>query len=459
MALKKNPGQTLTNAFKGLRDVIPPKVLAKLGFTITKQANPNDVVPTALSAAVLESSCQTDRTDERSKEVLTVGGTSATFVGQQITDDLQVATVTENWGAAPTITATATTVSGSVEDDGTSKMARIVEAPSVLPLYSYTAEKVRWPLPELFYVGVASTTVEATTTGAAAAPSLTGSQIRITDAQRDAFNKRTTTTTLGTITDGTTYTGKEHVTDFGGAVVDNVQSKEAAGTLTVDFRTVRAKSVPLGDGKFFVEYQKLPSGSWPTLTKTEWDDFAQRMLVTTTQVVAVGTVTSSNAAGILTTENQLDDLHTLKVIEQYSIISASNIPIDQVIPVSVEVSVPDWFTSGPTQVDATSGIVARRGTSYETESKNGKFPGTLTRSFSAAIPSAPAGTYLNFNILQVQTAEDYASSGDDQYAEILYYNEPNHIVAEPTGAAYIVGVQVQQHHHLWVLEVLTVDLS
>lgn len=373
--------------------------------------------------------------------------------GKETTELKQVATVVRTLETAGTAATSPTAlVSVKVENLGNGMQVQETKTiPSTLTLPEYIAEKRRL-LPELFFVGTADTTVETTAAGSAAAPTLTGNQLRVQDKQLDEFTHRTSTTTGGTVADATSFTGKEHISQFGGGIVDNVQTKAAANTLTTDFRTVEAESVPLGDGKFLVREKKLPSGSWPVLTETEWDEFAQKLLTTTKQFVAVGTVTPGLSAGVLTEEKQYDDLHTLKIVSQY----AGGVPSTQTIPVVVEVSVPDWFTTAPTQKDAVSGYAKDRGADYATQSKHGKFPGTLTREFSNSIPSAPAGTYLNFEVISSQEAEDYAVSGTDQYAKILYYNIPNHIATEPTGD-FIVGFQVQQHKHLWVAETLEVS--
>lgn len=233
------------------------------------------------------------------------------------------------------------------------------------------------------------------------------------------------------------------------------------GTLSGAFGTLSAerKTDQVGESREIITSLPNPGGGivFPVLTEKKWDEFAQAILTITKQVVPQGSVTPGNSNGILTEVQPIDKYHDLKVTSQFGTGSPAPLPPEQIIPMSVEIATPEWFTAGPTQVTATGGYVVDVGMSYSTESTHGKFAGTLTKTFFNSIPTAPSGTYLNFQPVSVRVATAYGVSGDADYAKINYYEEPNHIPAAPSGP-YILDSQCQQHGPVWVRETITIML-
>lgn len=227
------------------------------------------------------------------------------------------------------------------------------------------------------------------------------------------------------------------------------------GTIVGAFGTLQAERRTNEAGQSEQIIRKIPdvvATPFPVLTDYEWDDFAQAFIKVHKQIVEAGTTTPGITSGVLTEVKPYDKFHELKIVSQYN-----TSPADQTIPILVEVSTPDWFTSGPTQEDATSGYTTERGESYATKKKHGHFTAVLTRKFSNAIASAPSGTALKFTPVASRTGTPYFNIGTEPYCKILYYDIPENIGTEPTGD-FLVGVQSQPHRMKWVQEYITVTI-
>lgn len=458
MGLLKNKGQLLVNTFKGLweRPDVPHKVRARLGAIVTVQANPNDATPDALTSTLLESRVETNRTDEVVKTNSSLGGPTATFAGQKITSLLQLGTVTETFSSTASISPDALTVDGSTEDLGNGKFfASQTEVGSVLPLHKYESLQESL-LPAVFRVSVPTTITEITDIGSASQLTLTGNQTEAVQQELNAFHRRTTIKDIGAVVDGTVFTGLEHVSQYGGGIVAVSQTKAGSNALSLDFKTVEARSVALGDGTFVVDQKELVGSAWPVLTKTEWDPFIRAFVQIQTQVIAFGTGTTSLSGSTIHEVAPIDDLHDLQVIT--TIVGGT--PAGYTIPTLVYIQfLPAWFTSGPTQVDATSGAIADHALAYVMATKRGAFAGTIARSFSTSAPSFPSGTLLRFNESATDAVISDTNTGAYQYARTTVLRTPMHVSAEPSGS-HLYAVQTHEGKYgLFVTDVTTIDIT
>jgi hypothetical protein len=265
-------------------------------------------------------------------------------------------------------------------------------------------------------------------------------------AQQDVSNYSSRTTL-------TTYQNDERAQ---GAISTTTNAIEAAASgvppsVSRTFGVLSVKSIARTAEEAEVETTSV-STPFPILTEYELDDFAQEVVKITKQVVQAGTTTGGISAGVLTEVKPIDELYELKIVSQYP-----SLPSAQPIAVTASVSIPPWFTSGPTLESASSGYTADQGVSYALESEHGEFPAVLHRVFSTGIPSAPSGTILNFTPVESHTDTPYSNTGTEPYCKILHYDLPNHIAARPSGD-YILSIQAQPHRMLWVQEYIVVTL-
>jgi hypothetical protein len=109
-------------------------------------------------------------------------------------------------------------------------------------------------------------------------------------------------------------TGKQMVTQFGGAVVDTVKESVPADTdITPDFRTLQAEVTPEDTSKSILQTVELPNDeNWPVLTSIQNGPFNERIIVTS-QVVPVDTPLPANTGSIIYESEAVDrwrSIHT-----------------------------------------------------------------------------------------------------------------------------------------------------
>jgi hypothetical protein len=106
---------------------------------------------------------------------------------------------------------------------------------------------------------------------------------------------------------GPELTGKQMVTQFGGAVVDTKKQTVVAGTsIAPDFRTLQAEVSPEDTSKSVLQTVELPANeSWPTLTSIQNGPFNERIIVTS-QVVPVDTPLPANTGSIIYESEAID---------------------------------------------------------------------------------------------------------------------------------------------------------
>lgn len=121
----KDRGNELYNRWVGGENAIPVRFLAKMQRVMTKQAVPNDVVPTPLSDTVVESSIETGRIGERVlTQVQKVAG-DVVLTGAQNYADRTLGTVTETMRTgAQSADAGLLVVESEVEDLGNGQTLR-----------------------------------------------------------------------------------------------------------------------------------------------------------------------------------------------------------------------------------------------------------------------------------------------------------------------------------------------
>lgn len=386
-AEKKNVGQTLTNVYKGFWEAIPSKVRNKLGFTRTIQARPNEDAPDAVTTTLIESKVETDRTNERVKTNTTLGSATASFAGQVVTGDKQLGTVMETWDAAPTISVTALTESGEVEDYGNNKLARVV---TVAEVFDEKVERVEIPLlvPEQFLSAVPITTTEVTAAGTSTSISLGTGEFSQEKRRVDATKVRTTTRSRGAIGAEQTLSGKKLTTEFGGGVLNVTQTFDET-TISIDQGLMVVNSVvnALGDGLFHKISEQLEDASWPILVGTKVDEETGIVVSYTKQVVAAGS-TGGVAGNVYTEITPLDKWRSLKVISQIS----GGLPADEVVE---NITIPDFNFPAELEsaefytAEATSGTKQTADVALAVELKQlrGPFTGKLTRKYSMGPPT------------------------------------------------------------------------
>lgn len=202
-------------------------------------------------------------------------------------------------------------------------------------------------------------------------------------------------------------------------------------------------------------YETLPG---PILSETKWSNFFQAITLATKQLCANGTVTSGIISNVLTEQQPTDNSNVvLKLVSSIP----SGTPAAYTMPVTVEVSIPPWFTTPPTVETAISGAQEDIGLGYAQERKQGKFQGTMTRKFFTTIPSFPTDhPLLQFVVNNEDDTYPYFNTGDYQYASVRVLRIPENIGNALPAGTYIFEVQTNPADMgYWVQEELLVALS
>ena len=144
-------------------------------------------------------------------------------------------------------------------------------------------------IPEKFRVGIPQTTSEQIVEGLAEQPTLTGSQLSITEDQINPDVKLVRTVSRDKPSDRITLTGSQ---SYVGGTTSISEETFSSNILQADsgYLIQESRVTPLGDGSCVKETIKV--NSWPTLLSGEWDDLLDGVSVKKQEVI---TSTTANA--------------------------------------------------------------------------------------------------------------------------------------------------------------------
>lgn len=169
-----------------------------------------------------------------------------------------------------------------------------IEITKTIPsVFAATSSTVEIPdlIPPEFRANFPLTTTEVSSAGTAANPASLGTgDIRKTEAQIDAFVKRVTTASRGSITFPATLELHETTTEYGGGDLEILVTIDDA-PLTIDegLLIVDSQAKPLGGGLYLRITKQLDAAEWPVLESELYDEEMRVGYSRTEQVVDAGT--------------------------------------------------------------------------------------------------------------------------------------------------------------------------
>ena len=346
-------------------DVTPEKFRALIPTTTSSEVLVGTVALPSLSVGDLSKS-EGQLTVFKKKTATTARAAVSlpvTITQKKTTPEGQVATVSETLCAEgdPSATASAT-VSFETEKLGDGRMVETVQTlPDVFPQASFSAER-HDPFARSFVAlgtMLPITSVEATSEGTAAAPTLGTEDISKSEQQVTKFKKRTSTKSRATGTLPISTTGLDTTSAYGGGVVGVIETLKDSGgfTVTPDYKTVSANVDPIGDGRFVEKVTQLPEeDEWPTLTEYEYipeiDAFIkiEKTFVKKSEENTPSRTGGTSEADLVVTEfKDHDKWRSIKIVSTFpnSIIGSSRTFIK-----SIQYSVPDEIVSAPVLIKA-----------------------------------------------------------------------------------------------------------
>lgn len=270
-----------------------------------------------------------------------------------------------------------------------------------------------------------------------------------------AASNATNISFFATGTTPTTWSHSSEITFFETLYTDDGVDKEAWGGNTAKVEALVHPSNPPPTGAFKVleasqeqidsftalQSQKyLVDAAFPILTETKYDHFSRSIITITKQIVPPGSVTSSVVGGVLTEQQPLDKYRIVKIVSSVQ----DGTPATVTYPATVSVNIPPWFTSNPAIATAVSGALEDIGLGFAMQRKDGKFQGTMTRSFYTSMPPFPSDhPLLQFTIDNEDDTYPYFNTGDFQYAVVRVLRIPENIGSSLPSGTYIFEVQVQ----------------
>lgn len=367
---------------KEIADRVPPDFGALI--PVTEEAHIEDGSPSMPSLGTGELMRREEEETVLTKRV-TVRKRDVTGLPKQLVDyetdrDKLVVTVTRTWdlevnfSLPPTPTATED-YEYKVLGDGTAILTQRTKDVFPGPVYGISVENL---IPAMFRAFIPTFSSDITSTGTAnPTPTLTTGELRHEEQQVDAFNKRTKSVSLGSITPGTSFTNQETTEDYGGGVLDVILTIDTTGTMTIDTGpfVVSSQLVNLGNG-YEIKTTRVLQGmspSWPVLTEYDQDPETQSLITTTYQVVDASSVSAPSIVnGVLTRFKKIDVWRSLMIVETYSLPAAYD---EQRFMAHQFPSLWDWHTynystacgpTGPIRQGFSTMVQARLHISYTT---------------------------------------------------------------------------------------------
>jgi hypothetical protein len=248
------PGPGLVTLKKGSAGSIPPKFQAARQVSVTKTTVAASTIPDDTTSTIVESSVEQASVAKALKTNSVLDTNLVTLVGNRVTPQQQVASVSESMvptgGGSDTLSPDALTIEGSVEVLGNGQsVVTQVQAPSLFAENIYTADRPD-PVPDKFKVAVPTTTTSDVEAGTAAAPTLGIGDLSKSEEQITVFKKRKRTTSrtntnpvtlssnkltpqqqLGSVTETYDPTGTQAIAPSGLVVEANLEALGDGSTL------------------------------------------------------------------------------------------------------------------------------------------------------------------------------------------------------------------------------------
>jgi hypothetical protein len=237
---------------------------------------------------------------------------SASLGGKQVTNDLQVADVTETIVPdGTTITTSALTVDGSVESLGNGQsVQRVITSPELFTAKSFSVERPD-VVPDKFRVAVPTSTTEERIAGVADTPDLVESELAATEQQENVHVKRVRKTKRDPVSLPVSLTQKATANNKQLATV--TETYKVGDTTETPSATVDIESQALGDGTYVVTKTEVPEVFDERVFGVEISDplpdrFRSAVPTTTTEVTVAGTAVAPTLTGseISATEQQVN---------------------------------------------------------------------------------------------------------------------------------------------------------
>jgi hypothetical protein len=246
-----------------------------------------------------------------------IGALPITITGQKETNqNKQVVTVSMKL----CVDSTTPTVPTALIDVDFKKLGNglAIEITKTIPsVFAATAATVEIPdlIPPEFRAAFPLTTTEASSAGTAAnPPSLSTGDIRKTEAQIDAFVKRVTTASRGTISFPATLTLHETTTEFGGGDLKILVTINNS-PLTIDegLLVVSSEAKPLGGGLYLRVTKSLNDTAWPIIASDLFDEEMRVQYPREEQVVDAGTAADTSTDGVVEEVKGLDLWRSIRI--------------------------------------------------------------------------------------------------------------------------------------------------
>jgi len=242
---------TLSIRKLGNIDLIPAKFRANQ----TTSTSENIVAPTAaldsLTGGVVESQvAQTSKTKAK-KSTVSLTGATTSLTSKKLTDNSQVATVTETLidtgGSDDSLTGSATIVEASIDALGNGKSVKsVATVDSVFGEQTYSSERPD-VLPQKFRVAIPTLATSSVEAGTAAAPTLATGELSKTEEQVTAFKKRKRASVRASAS-GAILTGKKVTAQGQVATVTESYDPNGTQTITATATIIEGGIEALGDG-------------------------------------------------------------------------------------------------------------------------------------------------------------------------------------------------------------------
>ena len=315
------PGPGLVTKKKGSANSIPAKFQAARQVTVTKSTVAANIEPTDTSSTIVESSVEQATVAKAQKIDSVLDSTIVTLVGNKVTPQQQLATVSEKMvptgGGLDSLSVDALTIEGVVENLGNGQsVVTQIQAPSLFTEQTYATEKPLWGIPMKFKVAnpplkdshvVAGTVSANDVTLAAADMDKTAEQVT-------AYKKKITASSMSPrdVSLVGTQTGVWGVESISESLLNNPPSTLAASGA---YKTKEDSVDPIGDGRAVRKTVTFPT-SPGTLTEYRSDE-------TTGIVVKLEkTLVSANPTLPVLSTNQRVDVQPIDVWNSIQIVSS-----------------------------------------------------------------------------------------------------------------------------------------
>lgn len=318
MALSKNPGKKLYFSQFGGEQPIPPEFVAAMERKEERQSVANDVAAEPLSDTIVESRVETDRNDERVRRtVKKKAGNIGPLYRINNNDAGQPVQIT-SWmypTGSTLIGVPSATTKVAVHDlgNGWSIEESAVEGsymmgvftPGIFTAALYAKERPNL-VPERFRPAVPTVTTRIDEAGTAAAPTLSGDELRESQEQIDLYKKRTTIDTQAVPSLPVTLTGSER-TEHGVGTLTRKYNTDGTSASN-SFLVLRDQVDPLGDGRS--EQEKVEVASFVTQTGQQYDPETGTLRRYTETRIATGSATGTAASDIQRDDFSRDIIRT-----------------------------------------------------------------------------------------------------------------------------------------------------